>query len=368
MKVEANLLQAVSYFALSISKGASPLALCRDLLIFLAFFLLVSQGVQRLVPWPGGSEIESKFRHFEEHKDEYDLVFFGSSITYRSFIPNLLQDELSRSGIDIRSFNFGGPGMRSFEQDHLIRRTLDTAPERLSIAVVELRDWNPSFSEKNAFTKRMVHWHSTRSLGQIISSLRKWPPTKTAPSDTFLYHLRHWLWKMTNFGAGPDIIASALRGTSHSDIEVKMLSQHGYLALEDETGELYLERKREILDDPAEYKRRVTRLTQRQGRSAPTHQFNEDAIRDQVALFSNAGIQAIYVVPPSTKNPPMAQPLLDKGVVENLLTYDHPTRFPRYYAPESHFDFNHLTKEMAQNFTQRFAKDLLPFLLNETGE
>ena len=57
------------------------------LLAALAAFGLTAGLLGRLAPYPPMGDLDDKLRFFEAHRDEYDVLFFGSSRVFRGVVP-----------------------------------------------------------------------------------------------------------------------------------------------------------------------------------------------------------------------------------------------------------------------------------------
>jgi hypothetical protein len=68
-----------------------------------ASFLLVASGVHSLRPWPSEYGLRAKFEYFAEHKDEFDAVFVGSSVTAYGVIPGTFDAVMRERGRPMRS-------------------------------------------------------------------------------------------------------------------------------------------------------------------------------------------------------------------------------------------------------------------------
>ena len=140
----------------------TPRSFALALGVFASGFLLVAALLRPLVPLPPA--VADRYRSFLDGKDEYDILYLGSSATWRSFIPRTIDEALSRRGYPLRSFNFGIAGLNNFELDHLLQRLLATKPQQLRWVILEYVYSNPRWllGEKLGFTERYLYWHTPR--------------------------------------------------------------------------------------------------------------------------------------------------------------------------------------------------------------
>ena len=133
--------------------------------IVVALVLWAMDGLHR----PQDPRLDAKIDAFLDNKDDYNILFFGSSTFYRGIIPERFDAELASRGLDSRSLNLSLPGMRTHEMNEFLRRMLETRPEGLEWVVVELSEWlQPPWRSRsgaferprrNLFTQREIAWH-----------------------------------------------------------------------------------------------------------------------------------------------------------------------------------------------------------------
>jgi len=335
--------------------------------VAVASFATVAAGVRSVTPWPEEYGVRSKFEYFERNKDRFDALFFGSSRVYRSFVPAVIADELATRGIELAPFNLGNPAMGVFESDFLLREALALEPARLRFVFIEVGHWNPAYPEQNAFSTRLVHWHSlaeTRNVLEAVVTHRK----RHKRWALALAHLRHWGWKLVSYGRGLDILAAACRLEPPDDEALGHLDRDlGYRALEDEPGEEFERRRRSFREELGDFERRVALLRRREDRPSGLAGYNLAAIARQVELVRAAGAEPIYVVPPGIKDMPDPTPLVRAGHVPALLAYHRPSAHPFLYEARWHFDANHLDRRGAERFSRVFARDLAELLAERAG-
>ena len=94
-----------------------------DLCAFLAAFTAVTLGVGATLPAGGDlSRGEVKFERYRELAGEADVVFLGSSRTFRGFDPALFDSECERLGLTTASYNFGVHGAFGLDIVHFLER------------------------------------------------------------------------------------------------------------------------------------------------------------------------------------------------------------------------------------------------------
>lgn len=333
------------------------------LLLGCGAFLIVAAVMYSLTPWPSDYGLKAKFEFFAEHKDDYDILFFGSSVIYRSIVPEVIEDELQLGGDGQRSrcFNFGNPGMRAFETNHLLKEALALRPARLRWVVVEARHWQDSVFAEHAWTKRAAHWHSTDALALSLESVRLSNADSAEKISMAADHLLHWAWKHTAYGRGTDIVLSLL-GIDDTQIEKERLSANsGYRALEEEEDEQFARRHAIFLENQGKFERGVATLERANRKPGTLEGYNLKALESQVAAIRAAGAEPVYIIPPGPPglvSEPAVLRLLQGGQIPALFVYNDPVKFPRLYSVNLHFDSNHLNRAGAAYFSRILGRDL----------
>ena len=165
-------------------------------------FCVTSLVTGRSLPEPDLGQVGEKLAWFDAHRDDYDVLFVGSSRVFRGVVPEVFDREMARRGHPVRSFNFGVSGMAGYETSALARRILDDPPRRLRWVVVELDGWDPSLPPENRFKRRTVAWHD---LAETLSAVRTaWASDRPALQrlDLTSSHLLHWAARSTGAGRG----------------------------------------------------------------------------------------------------------------------------------------------------------------------
>lgn len=332
----------------------------RDLFAAVVSCALALAGLRALTPYPDDYGLGAKLEHFAEHRDEFDLVYLGSSRVYRSFVPELVDAELAARGHALRSFNLGVAGMGDFEADWLLREVLAMEPERLRRVVLEVPLYSPELFEANAHSARVIAWHDFEgTLGALEATELL---AGASRHELLRLHLELWARRALHLGQGRRLIARALgddRERARHGLSREMLgAARGYLALEDTPGEEYARRRGEFLAQPQEHARRVERIPVDRRLRPGLGSYPLGLLAERVASLRAAGIEPIFVAVPGARARATVYSLVDEGRVEGLLDFNDPARYPELFTPESRFDRNHLTRESAARFSRTFAAAL----------
>ena len=105
--------------------GYSKIAkLSLNLGIFLVGLFATSLLIKKFLPSPELAVIDSKLDYFEADKDDYEVLFLGSSRMYRHLIPKTFDQEMAAQGYELDSFNFGVYSMKFAESYFVLNKIL----------------------------------------------------------------------------------------------------------------------------------------------------------------------------------------------------------------------------------------------------
>ena len=335
------------------------------LLIFLAFFAGIAVLVRRMIPMPAHYDLQDKLRYFEEHKDEFDLVFVGSSATFRNYVPTVVDQGLRAEGLEVTSFNFGVVGFRSFETDYLVRWILDLEPERLKWLVLEPPPFEPPFDYttfQKEKTELAVHSHTPEETALILRSV--WLAADVDDEgrereprwDAALRHLKLCGMNIGNIGRGPSALTQTLARDPDWVAPEWLAVDRGFEAVEDRPG--FREPTPRPFADEAAYRATALEFDAKNRAGADLSTYNYAALRRQVEVIRDAGVEPIYCVSPMLHALPRILALDEEGELPNLLAFHLPKSFANLFAPEKRIDLTHLRREGAHEFSRFLAPRL----------
>ena len=336
-----------------------PLLYLRNAALFALALFLGSRCLDTLVPEP--HFMRSELDYFSEHKDEFDVLFLGSSVLRRGVIPREFDARLSELGHEVKSFNLAIPGMRAHELNFFLEQILALKPARLRWIVMELDRFNPVIQEENQLAARMVYWHDLPQTLLALESVRLEQGPILEQLEAAKVHTVLFGAKLSHIGRGPDWFVE-LREGWHAQADEALIENQGWVPFSpDEVAGLgdsrVAENRRMLLDDPEWYAREVEALRESNQNLSSSEGFNFKAFEDRKARAQAAGVKLIHVLPPQLDLLPHIHQALEQGELQPTLDYHHPDRFPEFYRIEHHFDRNHLNLVGAQLWSRRLAED-----------
>jgi hypothetical protein len=332
-----------------------------------------------LLPFPEVPQVNSKFRFFTRHKDEFDTVFIGSSHIYRHVVPETFDRTSAGAGVPTHSFNFGIPGMHPPESFYILDQILREHPPKLKWVFIELEEVYPlsrqaraaqrpptqparrrNGGNENQSTLRFLYWHNPALTWMAITKAvnadkpRAWWKSAwfALCSGTVREHLAVCFKNLANIGAAQDFEETVNNSSGSASEQDQLAKQRGFEPRSENMPPSDYSRYRdEIAKDVAEGSPRVL------------DPISEAAYRRYAQKIHDHGANVIFIV----------APLLDQSdlrfrneaaVGGRILAFNKANLYPALYDPQVHADREHLTREGAQAFTrllaERFTAEVAP--------
>jgi len=334
-----------------------------NIALALASFGLVAGFVRSLTPGPELVASTPKLEYLAEHVDEYDAIFLGSSRVYRHFVPSVIDRRLEELGEPLRTFNLGTPGAGSFEVDELLRRALALEGARFKFVFIEPSEWSPTIFKENRETERTVAWHTLTGTRKALAATWRRNADPKERLELGFMHVRLFGWRLSSLGQGLRIARPFLGYTPKQPISVADVAKTaGYWPLEFERTEGFAARRRELLQDRESFELKISRLPHEGALGGAGTGQNSDLIKEQMRVIREADAEPVYVIPPGTVGTRLFYSQRKFGLLDVLLAFNDPAKFPSYYDYEHFFDRNHLTTEAAKVFSRIFADDFVSWL------
>lgn len=128
------------------------------------------------------------FSYFARHRDEFDVVFLGSSYTGDQVDVAVFDAQCGLRGHSVRSINLAYAGSTFYKVDDEIRRVLALRPSRLKYVVMDLRAATGEFRETDRGTEQAVRWHSPLQTRRALRRLWSTPaPLRIMLRDSLLH-------------------------------------------------------------------------------------------------------------------------------------------------------------------------------------
>jgi hypothetical protein len=336
-------------------------------------FLLVVWCVDAVLPpreMP--STIREKLGYLAAHKDEYDVLFLGSSRIQNHAMPGIFDRLAAAGGRPVKSFNAGVASMHAPEDTWFLEQILTLKPKRLRWVFVEADYFPTELQADQQGTLRGVAWHDWprfRQLAERVLIMKKGIGWRDKVGDTFgrfrdfLQHLAAFGARATNLGRGIQLFERWQQGVPWGEnpepLNPEKLGPHqdGWLAAKPE--------------DDDDHKRLAQVLETRRASPPKPQQadrISQAALGDLIDRVTAAGAVPILVIPPRARSnyfiPSPANARRAAAVIDLCDPGDH----PELYAPENRIDSSHLNEHGAEIFTRLLAERFLQLAPPKTAE
>jgi len=329
---------------------------------FLAAFAGVTLGVGATFPPARDlSRGAVKLERFEQDAARWNLVFLGSSRTFRGFDPALFDTECGRLGLDTASFNFGVHGAFGLDIVHYLERLTAhhaATGEGPTWVLIDPEGVLDASDTENLRTPSVIAWHdleTTRFAVDYVRSLGLPPPQER---ELVLGHWTAWVLRVFNVARGAPLARSRL-GVHLEDPE-RFLgpARDGYLPLDlggavarasNERLRAHPERLYSLAQDLARRQQRPPR-----GRPEP---FALRLYERVLALCAELGAVPVFVLQPGTHYEEDLVKAHARGEVPHLLRLDRVADHPEFFDLEHRWDYSHLSRAGARRFTRLLAAE-----------
>lgn len=308
---------------------------------------------------PSGMYLLKAYYH-REHADDFDLLFVGSSRVYREINPVLVDAVFAERGVELRSWNYGIPGVNLPETVFVLDEILARRPERLKWVVIELQETDPAFQEENELTDRQVRWHTPYAtwfmLRAVLGSERAWDEKAVAAWS----HVHHFAHRACNMGRALPAVRARLKpwlvrpylgaeNTGFTTLDVDARAQP----------RRYRERAEDFRTRDEELEERLAALRAELDAGPRPDPLAEEMLRLLTARARRAGVEPIYVLMAPGWHALSAYRAAAEREGVALLAYNDPDRHPELYDPRNMYDLDHLGGRGASLFSRTLAADLV---------
>ncbi len=333
-----------------------------NITLFAAAFAASAAALSTLRPLPDSAFLAPKFAYYEKHASEFDVVFVGSSRVLKGFDPaSFSKTVASKSGRELRAFNFGIPGMRGHEAARVVEKILELHSDRLRHLFVEFPEFRGTFPDDNwANSERAVWWHDLRSTFEVLATISRSRAPLQEKVSLATQHLRLFAANASNYGAIGAVLDRAFVPHPNDDrIAAEILTRFGFQAIPDDASPQSAVEK--SYADPhcrlqEELAPRIARRNKKEGDLAA---FNEPALLRQIARVERAGISLHYVAIPSAEATPDAYRAAEARLLPDFMPMNDFSRFPSLWKSPFYSDGAHLKESGAREFSSLLAEEFL---------
>ncbi len=320
-----------------------------------------------------------KIDYLREHHGHYNVLFIGTSKTYRGVDPVLLQEVSQQHGCDVRAFNLGVSKLRLTELRHLAEQLSPAMFANYDLIFVSpmassgIAAANWSSNRIRYFTDWEGYWVSLIDIWHVPSKGVKGIARKVVFSakltGAFVYR-QLGIGQLATLFRGPEQAVADNESGDHFDgAAIVDFSRHGYVALDDEPHEQFLRRGEKILRNPGHFEGLKTRRAEAgdfRGSRAERAFERFTWTKEHLAEFD---VPFAMFLPPML--PDRAQ---DQALAETAITRDVPVLnlnrldlYPELFEIEHWFDYYHVGRSGAELLTTRIGERICPLIEQAKG-
>ena len=182
--------------------------------------ILINQGLSNTYWRPDLDAIDAKLAAFEPVKQDFDLLWFGSSHVIYGVDPELLDEVLRSNGIEIRSFNLAFEGMTVAERGFMLTRALEQSGGKAKYVAIEL-ELRATPSLTNLLAARTRYFSSSNFIFQpLMAKLMSGRPVLDRAISSSVISIS-FLINQLNLGVLPDIFLPRPIETSDDGMDTK---------------------------------------------------------------------------------------------------------------------------------------------------
>ncbi|MEY2562146.1 MAG: hypothetical protein QOH88_339 [Verrucomicrobiota bacterium] len=328
-------------------------------------FALVCTGLSAILPFPEINLVSRNLRFFQQHRDDFDTLFIGSSRIRHQISPAIFDRAMRDAGFPTHSLNLGINAMFPPEDGYFLENLLGEKPRRLKWVFIELNELQTTRVPELEQTQRLVYWHDRKrtsllfraileasphesgfSLQKKISRLLVPGPEKSEARDLLIYHGRLFARNFANVGRKDDLsrwISHLWKG------EAPSRGMGG-------EGDGYVPQSRTMpAAETAIYEKE---LEQAMSDAEPrfVSPSTERACRALAEEVRKAGAVPIFLVPPgTTQNELGFRP--ESGIAGTVMSFNNARAYPQLYRSGMRINRGHLNAVAAEEFTRLVAEN-----------
>jgi len=308
-------------------------------------FAVVCAALNASLPFPEIDVLSSNLRFFQQHRDDFDTLFIGSSRVRHQISPRIFDRTMGEAGFPTRTFNFGISGMVPPEDSYVLERLLGAKPRRLKWVFIELGELQTKRVPEAEGTRRWLYWHDRKRTSLVIRALREdrgyWEAR-----DLLMFHGALFVKNFTNVGRKIDFSEWMSRRWKEEALSKTLgRDRDGYVPLS----------RAMPAEEAAVYETELKNFVTESG-SRFVSPSSEDACRQVADEVRRAGAIPIFLITPLTRQIKLGfRP--ESGIADNVMSFNDARAYPQLYRTEMRLDGGHLNSVAAEEFTRLIAEN-----------
>ena len=332
-----------------------------NLLLFVLGLSVTAAVIGHFTPLPYVEIVTPKLAHYTAHGEEFDVLFLGSSRTYRQLLPEIFDQGMAEAGHPMKAFNLGVDGMRPPEDTFVLEQALAARTKPLRYVFVECNALRRALPGEDEQTLRAVYWHDWKRLSALFrrafladEKRRNWrdrfKEVKEALPD-FWEHATHWTENSTGLGRGHTMLDDRLMRGGPPKIDYSELGKRrdGYAP--------FYKAQQMNAAETAAYEKVIAAMRDKPARADYADRVSQAELQEKRRLIEAAGGRMILIVPPYGGSKMFyPRPGPDAPVV---LDFSDPDKFPELFHPDHRQDRGHTNIPGSVLYTRALVRTLL---------
>jgi hypothetical protein len=327
--------------------------------------ITINQLVVAFLPFSWGHKrAYAKQTFFEKHKDEYNVLFVGSSRFYRHIVPSQFDVSMLGDGMKSTSFNFGVNALANPQRYYIYDGILGMEPKNLDYVFIEMSRFYMAPNKKNMHTTQYKYWANLEHATAVSESIYNDEELSSKEKREYIkFQYLSVLEKNMNAGMGTDLLKLL---TEKPDARILGPGKDGYYSFEDE---IRISGTASVIKRQEQFHKKLHELEER--RVVSEYDFKhrdqfEDYDKVHLATIQNIikkskekGIKVIFVLVPRLANYKKLIPLYDQIPQGNKIELADFNKYPELYDLKYSFDRGHLNNEGATIFTNLLVNEFI---------
>lgn len=311
----------------------------------------------------GNQAITDKRNYIVKNKDDYNLMFFGSSKTFHQIDP-VLFDSIVSKDMEVHSFNYGIQNLLPPESFYLYENLLKEDSLHFKYVLMEL-NWFPNIKYKNLHTRRNFYWlNNDNYVYTINSAINSRIPL---PYKVWTVGTRsvNYIDKTFNIGIVNEIFNYHAQENDETALTLDVLKDNkGFLpvnrdsAAKGKNSYFLSERYRKEIE---EVKRASSVSFAKYEDVENFDYYNEiyfEKINHLIKLSEDRGIHLIFTMPPQWKSYQYDEliPLFEQIPENHKIQFADSRKYPELFKKENLFDADHVNEQGSRILTKLIAE------------
>lgn len=303
------------------------------------------------------SDLDAKSSYLNEHRDEYNTVFIGSSCIIHHVDPVLFDSLAGVDGNKIHSFNLGIPAFQFPESYRMVESTVLDKPG-IKYVYIELTPVALEIPDLIENTPQNYYWYTREHADLLCRQIQQSEFVEDKGKTVLIRkHLLGFIEKSLFIG-GAEVLLKSEAGNSESWILSQCKERQGFISLDTEAkqnpnAEVFRDRRIAFESDTSILAERFRlasayRIDVAGAPSTPYSRFVGNFCRE----MESKGIEVYFVVAPRLRDYQSIREVISEIPADRIIELYSPEKYPQFYQFRYSFDRGHLNALGASIFTR----------------